>query len=191
MTLDRCLNYLIRDHNIVNIIDPNVGIPQLYLPKFNFSDESYFYKILINSNNCIIGFSTKGKAFIANKCDLEKVPYFEKLLNGTGLINPDYKNFNMSSKKFTDKKTLEEKCCGCKLLNVKLDFFVYDDVFDLIPLIIKYVNDEGDLYRNLIDSMILNNLSYSIKGNLPENILNSQINNMCNIFGITIIDEGE
>merc|ERR1712070_362785 len=96
-----------------------------------------------------------------------------------------------SSRKFTDKKTLEEKCTGCKLLSIKLDFFVYDEVFDLVPLIIKYVNDEGELYRSLLDSTVFTQLPYLFKGNLSEDILNSQINNICNIFGITIIDEGE
>ena len=188
MTLELCINYLIKEHNICNIIDQNVGIPQLYLPKFNLSDESYFYKILINSNNCIIGFSTKGKAFIINKFDLEKIPYFQKILNGTGIINPEYKCFNISSKKFTDKKMLDIKCVGCKLLDIKLEFFVYEEVFDLIPLIIKYVNEEGELYNSFLNSSIYTHMSYSFKNSLPENILNSQVSNLCDIFGITITE---
>ena len=193
MSLDKCLNYLITKHNLNLLCDPNIEPviprPTLYLPKFLFSDESYFNKILINPNNCILCFPTMGYGFILNIFEVEKIHLFKILLNGTGDINSsNYEIYNLNKKKFISNKNEGPKKKGCKLLNINLDIFIYKEIFVLIPSILKYVNKEGNVLKSLLIECTSYSLPINFRNCLDDDIIYGQINELCNIFGINIIE---
>ena len=185
--IPKFINYLIKNHNITNCIDKNRQHHKIYLPYFTCNDLNYFNGIIINPNSFFINLKKNNLCFILNKFDCLKIPLIQKYFEGTGQINPNYEIFDSKKKKFKPYDSeINQEDRGCILINIDIEIDVFKNIFDIIPYMLNFINQNGEICENIVNNILIDHIDYKLKQQINSEILLPQVHELLNFFGIII-----
>lgn len=114
--------------------------------------------------------------FILNKFDCLKIPLIQKYFEGTGQINPNYEIFDSKKKKFKPYDSeINQEDRGCILINIDIEIDVFKNIFDIIPYMLNFINQNGEICENIVNNILIDHIDYKLKQQINSEILLPQV----------------